>query len=362
MSEPNQGNGKPAPPMLGTTMRHRLGQPASFLSYRRFLGFAAIAVAVAIAAIVLWQLSYVILLGFGAVLIAMLFQVVAEPIQRWTVVPAWAALMVSGLVVLGLFFTAAWVFGSQLVNEVADVTKRAVSAADSIRASLGDKEAGRFVLHQIRGTSFSVTAVLQRVFWLGTSTSEALIVVGISAIYLVAQPHQYRHGFVLLFPEHLQAEARATIDEIGRALRLWLLGQIIQMSIIGALSALAVWLIGLPSVLALGLIAAVAEFVPYLGPIIAAVPAILVALTRSPHAALWTLLAYLLIHQIEGNIVTPLIQRWLIFVPPALMLFGIAAIGTLFGFPGFVFAGPIVVVLYVAVKKLYLRDLLGEQL
>jgi len=86
---------------------------------------------------------------------------------------------------------------------------------------------------------------------------------------------------VLLFPPHLHAKTHETLDDIGRALRLWLLGQLIQMIIIGLLSAVAVWLIGLPSPLALGAIAMVAEFVPYLGPIAAAVPAVLVAITKT---------------------------------------------------------------------------------
>jgi len=151
------------------------------------------------------------------------------------------------------------------------------------------------------------------------------------------------------------------LDEVGRSLRLWMIGQIIQMVIVGLLSTIAVWLLGLPSVLALGLIATATEFVPYLGPIAAAIPAILVALTQGSGTALWTLVAYVLIHQVEGNILTPLIEKRLIFIPPALILLGIAAIGVLFGFAGVIFAAPIVVTLYVAVKQLYVRDVLGEK-
>jgi predicted PurR-regulated permease PerM len=80
------------------------------------------------------------------------------------------------------------------------------------------------------------------------------------------------------------------------------------MILIGVLSGLAAWIIGLPSAIALGLIAFAAEFVPYLGPIIAAVPAVLVAATIDTTALLWTIAAYLIIHQIEGNLFTPLIQ------------------------------------------------------
>lgn len=331
------------------------------LTYRRFLAFAALAVMVALAPVLLWRLSDIVLLAFGAVLIATLLRVVAEPFERWTPLPSWLSLMISGLIVIGLVGAAAWVFGSEIATEFSDITRRIETAAREIRGMLDKNEAGKYLVAQMQGPTLSVTGMLQRVFSLGTSVLEALVVVVISALYLVVQPQAYRRGIVLLFPPRMHKEAEDTLDEIGRTLRLWLIGQITQMLIIGGLSTLAVWLIGLPSVFALGLIAAVTEFVPYLGPIMAAIPAILVALTQSPDAALWTLGAYILIHQIEGNLITPLIQRWLIFIPPALMLLGIAAIGTLFGVAGVVFAGPIVVTLFVVVKKLYVRDTLGEK-
>jgi predicted PurR-regulated permease PerM len=86
-----------------------------------------------------------------------------------------------------------------------------------------------------------------------------------------------------------------------------MLGQLMQMFLIGVMSTAAVWVIGLPSPLALGVLAGGAELVPYLGPIIAAIPAILVAATTGLYAVLWTATAYFLIHQIEGNLVVPLI-------------------------------------------------------
>jgi predicted PurR-regulated permease PerM len=126
------------------------------------------------------------------------------------------------------------------------------------------------------------------------------------------------------------------------------------------LTTLAVWLVGLPAPWALGLIAALAEFIPYVGPILAAVPALLVALTKGQSEVIWTLAAYLLIHQVEGNLVVPLVQRRMIYIPPALMLLGIAAVGALLGIVGFIIGAPIVVALFVVVKKAYVRDRLKE--
>jgi predicted PurR-regulated permease PerM len=158
-----------------------------------------------------------------------------------------------------------------------------------------------------------------------------------------------------------RAGEASTAIGIGETLELWLLGQLIQMVLIGLLATLAVWLIGVPSPVALGLIAGVGEFIPYLGPILAAIPAMLVALTKSPETVAWTLLAYLTIHQIEGQVITPLIQNRMVFVPPAVMLLGIAALTYLFGAVAIIFAAPITVAIFAAVNLLYVRDALGEK-
>src|SRR6202034_2229887 len=137
-----------------------------------------------------------------------------------------------------------------------------------------------------------------------------------------AQPDLYRRGLIWLFPPASHARAAEIVDGIGEALRLWLVGQLAEMVLIGALTMVAMWIIGVPSSLALGLIACIGEFIPYLGPLLAAIPAILVALTKSPQAALWTALAFVIIHQIEGQIISPLIQRHMVSIPPAVMLLG----------------------------------------
>jgi predicted PurR-regulated permease PerM len=93
---------------------------------------------------------------------------------------------------------------------------------------------------------------------------------------------------------------------------------------------------------------------------LAAIPAILVAVTKGPELVAWTLAAYILIHQAEGNLIMPLIQRRMIYIPPALMLLGITGSGALAGLLGFLLAAPIVVAIFVTVQKAYVRDTLKE--
>ncbi len=315
---------------------------------------------VALIPVLIWFMFDVILIVIGAILIAVLLRVVAEPFARWGRLPQGISLLLSGLIIVGAVGGAAYLFGTQINAEFTDVYRRAGAASADILARLQGSEIGKILLTHMESGGFSIPSVLTNVFSISVSFLEALVVTVIAGIYLAAQPELYLAGFDKLFPREWRANVNETIADIGQGLRLWLIGELIQMALIGVLSATAVWLIGLPSPFALGVIAGFAEFVPYIGPIIAAVPALLVAITQGGDAVLWTALSYLAIHQIEGNLVVPLIQRRMVYIPPAIMLLGVVTILFLFGGVSVIFAGPIAVMVFVAVKKLYVRDSLGE--
>ncbi len=329
-------------------------------NYLDFLKRTLIVVAVAAIPVLIWYLSNVILMIFGAVILAQLLRLGAEPLKRWIALPASVALAISILGVLAIIGGTAYLFGTQISGEVQDVINRIGSGTQTLEATLQGSAFGRFLLDRVQSTSISVTAVLSGFLKMSSSFIEALVIVVICGIYIAAQPRLYRDGLVQLFPPRLHARAGDFFDGIAEALQRWLLGQLFEMILIGALSTFAVWLIGVPSPLALGLIAGIGEFIPYLGPLLAAIPAVLVALTKSPDTALWTLVAYLVIHQIEGQLVAPLIQRHMVSIPPAVMLLGIVAITYLFGMVAIIFAAPIAVVVFAAVNLLYVQDTLGE--
>lgn len=332
------------------------------LTPAEFFWRAVILVSVALIPVLIWFLFDVILIVTGAILVAVLLHLVAEPFMRWCKLPEALALIVAGILVVAVVAGAGYLFGTRIEAEFTDVMQRANSGVTSIVKRLQGSQTGQIILQHIKGgDSFSVTDVLSSVFTVSVRFLEAAVVTVIAGFYLAAQPKLYRNGLAKLFPRRLRKEANETFEDIGLALRLWLIADIIQMVLIGALSTLAVWLIGLPSPLALGVIAGLAEFVPYLGPIVAAVPAILVASTQGMNAVLWTTIAYIVIHQLEGNLIAPLIQRQLIFIPPAVMLLAIVTVLFVFGGFAVIVAGPIAVIIFVAVNKLYVRDSLGEQ-
>jgi predicted PurR-regulated permease PerM len=327
-----------------------------------FFKRTVIVVLVALVPVLLWFLFDVILIAIGAVLIAVLLRLVAEPFTRWARLPESIALICSGLLTVAVVAGAGYLFGTQVDVELTDVMQRADSAVTTLMQQLQASPNGKVILQHIQGGGgFSFPSFLSSLFSVSISFFEAVVITVIGGFYLAAQPALYRSGFGKLFPRRMRDEANETIDDIAIGLRLWLIGQLIQMLLIGGLTTAAVWFIGLPSPLALGVIAGLAEFVPYIGPLIAAVPAILVASTQGLNAVLWTVVAYLIIHQVEGNLIVPLIQRQLIFIPPAVMLLGIVTILFVFGGVSAIFAGPITVIVFIAIKKLYVREGLGER-
>ncbi len=320
---------------------------------------SAIFIALALTPILVWLLFDVVLIILGALLIATLLELGTYPF-RHLYMPRPLALLFSGMLMLAILGGAGYLFGASTASEMQDILQRIEQARQSIERAMQASPFGEFLISHIKHANVPVAELVGGFFRISATFLLAILVTIFAGIYIAAQPALYRDGVSILFPFKSREEVNQTIDHLADGLRLWLLGQLAQMAIIGILSGIAVWLIGLPSPLALGVIAGVTEFVPYLGPIVAAIPAVLVAVTLGSSAIVWTIVAYVLIHQTEGHLITPLIQRQMVYIPPAVILFGIAAISSLFGLFGTVFAAPLTVSLFVLIKKLYVRDSLGE--
>lgn len=317
-----------------------------------------IAVGIAILVALAWLLRDVIILAFGAIIVAMVLRLGAEPFLRW--LPKYAAMTLSGLIIAGVLAAVGYLFGMHVGGQFQDLMHKADDASKGISASVQQSDLAKRLFGGEGGIGLSPSELVSKVFSMSTQFFAAVIVMLISGVYLAAQPETYRYGLIQLFPPRHHRQAGRAVDEIGTALRLWLLGQLIQMVLIGIITTVAVWVIGLPSPLALGLIAGVAEFIPYIGPILAAIPALLVASTQGVDTIIWTGVAYLIIHQIEGELIAPLIQRRMIMIPPALTLLGIVAVDYVFGTYAVALAAPLVISVFIAVKRLYIRDTLGE--
>jgi predicted PurR-regulated permease PerM len=149
--------------------------------------------------------------------------------------------------------------------------------------------------------------------------------------------------------------------ELGCLLQSWLLGQFLSMTVVGILIAVGLSIIGIPLSLVLGIIAGILDFIPIFGPIIAAIPAVLLGFTHSPLHALYVVLVFVAANQIEGHLLIPLIQKHTVSLPPALTVFALTLLGTLFGFMGLLLATPLTATAMVLVKRFYIEDVLGDR-
>lgn len=179
-------------------------------------------------------------------------------------------------------------------------------------------------------------------------------------IYFAISPQRYKDGFIRLVPPSKRARAGQVLDEIGATLARWLLGTSCSMLIAGIATAIGLTLLGVPLGLILGIIAGLLDFIPYLGPIMAGVPAVLIALSVDPQLALYTVALFAGIQLVQGYIVQPLIDSWAVEIAPALIIVMQLIFGTIFGFAGIALATPMTATLMVAIKMLYVEDILGD--
>ncbi|HEX9932094.1 MAG TPA: AI-2E family transporter [Allosphingosinicella sp.] len=333
-------------------------------SHRVFIERLVIAIAILGLALLLWALRGLLILVFGAVLVAVILSLIAHPLRSRLRFPDWAALLAAVLVVVGLFGLAFWLFGAETARQASALREAIPAAWGALLQRLEPLGLAEPLRQGIGGMQSGGGGVLSNVgrfvMSVGGGIADALLVI-VGGIYLAAQPRLYRGGLLKLFPPGSRGRVEQALDDSWTALRLWLAGRLVSMVFIGILTGVGLWLIGIPGALALGVIAFILEFVPFVGPIISAVPAILLAVAFDPVKALWVGGLYLGIQQLEGNVIEPLVQQRAVDLPPALLLFAIVAGALVFGPTGVIFAAPLTVVLFVMVKRLYVREALQTE-
>jgi predicted PurR-regulated permease PerM len=252
-----------------------------------------------------------------------------------------------------LLLSSLWVFGVQ----IADQADRLFWAVSQAYTEFHNKLAQYHVAGRVSaGTAGLNLETPARAAATGVlSIVASMILVMFLGIYLSIRPRLYTDLFLDFFDERRRARISRLLDDIGAALRWWLTGQLIAMVVVGAITTLGLLIIGAPMPISLGVLAMLLTFVPYVGAIVSAVPAILLAFTRSGDMALYVVLVYLIAHVVEGYIIVPLIQHKLVYLPPAMIL-AVQFLMELFaGTVGVTFASPFMVVAMVLIKELYFK-------
>ena len=181
------------------------------------------------------------------------------------------------------------------------------------------------------------------------------------AIYVAADTQLYHRGLMHLFPHRSRPLVGNVLSEIATQLRKWLTTQLIAMAVIATVSTIVLLILDVKAAFALGLIAGLLEFIPTVGPILSAVPAIAMGFLDSPEKALYVTIAYLTIQQLEGHILIPLLMKGGMDLPPVLTILAQALMALLFGFLGLMVAVPMLAAVMVPVKMLYVERVVGDE-
>lgn len=359
------------------------------LPERSFLRRLFVTMLMVVAVVVLWRGTTVFLLLFLAGLLAVVLHAASAPLRDRTRLSESAAVAVTAFVLVALLILAGWLFAPrlteqanefvqafpELLTEVRDLAQQVPLLGDYLEQFLpdnaqtpeqdsnGSAEANNNESSNQDGASLNdaVGPAFEAVASLFKFAIYVLFVV-FAALFLAMTPGLYKGGLLQLVPRERTQRAEEVIDITVLTLRHWLLGQLAVMAIVGVLSAFGLWALGVPLALLLGFIAGILEFISLLGPIIAAVPAILVALSVSPTTAVYVALLYFAIQQLESYVITPLVQKRAVHLPPVLTITIVVLMHALFGLVGAFVAVPAAVVLRTLVKMLYVQDELGKEI
>lgn len=310
-------------------------------------------------ALLVWKVVNVLVLVFAASLLAILLYGLGSWVSEKTGASYAIGFAAAVLIVAAAAVGALWLLGSQIASQFNQLSSIIPQAWDQLQGFLKDRFWGSAIIDEVR--NFNLASWASNVAFVAVGALADIILIVVGAVYLAAQPDLYRRGLMALVPRSQQQRASETLHEIRIALLQWLKAQLISMVIVGTLTVAGLWVLGMPSSIALGVIAGFAEFIPYVGPFLAFVPAILVAISEGGSLLVWVPLLYLAIQQIESNLVMPIVTRELVYLPPALTVFSIVALGIVFGPLGVILAAPLTVLLYVLVGKLYVEAALKRE-
>lgn len=321
----------------------------------------SVTVLTALVGVGLWLLGRTLLVLFAGVLLAILLRSLAGWASRWLrISPGWGLAVVFlmlGLVVGG----GGYLMASRVVQEGAELARNLHLAVGQLNQmmssylpkgglSLGPLPSASTLTRQIMGVTSSVTGAVV-----------VVAVVLFIGFYGAIDPDLYINGCVRLMPPASRARTREVLDSVAHTLRWWLLGRTITMTSVAVIAFIGLSLLGIPLAIALSLLAGLMTFVPYLGAIVASVPAVLIALIHVPALIFQVILVYVIAYMAEGYVIAPLVQQRAARLPPALMLVAQALLGTLFGLAGVTLAAPVAAASIVMTRMIYLHDILGDE-
>lgn len=319
----------------------------------RLLVYSGVAI---LAFLLVWFELDLLLLAFAGVLVAVLLHAITSWINRHTrlngVFAYLFTVLLMAVVLAGLGFLVLPRAGQQ----IAELTQSLPNSIHQLEAPLEQTTWGSDLLQRMRSAvGKNSGAHVQQIASSVTDAITDIIVVLVVGFFAALNPHGYKEGLLALVPEERRGRVRQITEDLQHQLKWWMLGQSVPMIAIGIASAIGLRLMHVPLPWTLGLVTGIAVFLPYAGTIMTGILSVLIALQRSPQTALWVLLLYTLLHLAEGYILTPLVQRKAVRLPPVLTILAQYFMWSVGGILGLALAAPLAGAGIVLVKEVFLH-------
>jgi predicted PurR-regulated permease PerM len=339
-------------------------KPSDFT--RRIVTATAIAILGLGMALIFWYAADAFLLIFGAVLVTVLLRTPANWVTKRVGIPSGMALSMVILSLLGLIFLVGWLLGPEVVEEGRKLVEIVPRSPGELKDFVEQHQWGKATLGQIPGVYEDIFRTAERVLMnAGILMAPIqfiayLLFVSFITLYFSIEPGLYQYGIVNALPHDKRERGREIVERLASTIRRFLVARLASMTIVWVLTTILLLVLGVPLAIFLGLTAGILTFVPYLGPIVATIPIVLVALIQTPELLLWALMGYTAIQLIEGYVLTPVFQKVTVYVPPAMTLITEVLMGAIFGVLGVVMAAPMIAIMIVLYQMMYRENVLGD--
>ena len=298
----------------------------------------------------------VLLLALAGCIIAVYFHGLADMIERRTKIRRKFAMLLSVAGSILIIVSLLWFIGAKIQTQITELSNSLPNTINTMNAKLNKTPLGQMVLEYSKGDNTKKLLEFSKTFF-NTSFGVLgqLYIILFLGIFFTSNPSIYKNGILLLIPSSKKLVGQTIMDRICKSLRGWLKGMLLSMVLIFILITAGLTILGIPVAMVLGLITGILEIVPNIGAIIAMAPGVLLALTISTNTAIIVSLLYIISQTIVANIITPIIQKKMINLPPALTLVSQLIMGAVSGALGIVLAVPILAIIMIIVDELYVK-------
>jgi predicted PurR-regulated permease PerM len=317
-----------------------------------------LAFSLAVVIILCWRAWEVLLVAYASILFAVILRGISTWIFKHTRLTSKGSYVAVVLGILILCAVIIWLIAPRTISEIAQIAEAIPQSIALAKQNLSRQPWGRQLISA--GTSIFNRADIgvQAAHW-GHDFFELIsgfVVIVVVGFFLALEPGLYRNGVVRLFPASNRDKAKRLLDEITYVLQWWLIGQLVPMVFLGIATMIGLWILHIPLAFTLGLFTGVMIFIPYLGAIISEIPAVLVALLQGPGKLIEVIILYLGVHCLEAYVLTPMMQRRAVRLPPAVTIMSQVFMFSITGILGVAVATPLAATAIVMVKELYLHE------